>query len=400
MKFFVPDWDDRVDPGYHFLTDRFSRDRDPYRDDVYAHELLSPAPYDGVLVSRSAIGESGPKREQVNSVGMRAYLRLPDALELLGDCGAFGYVRDRDPPYETGELIEYYDRMGFDYGVSVDHLIVPEFEDQRAYRYDLTLRNTKEFLTAYRSRGRRFVPIGAVQGWDMDSYIEATKAVVGMGYNYIAIGGLVRSSTRQLRELVGSIMALVPDGVRVHIFGVARSTLLPMFLETGVASVDSAAPLRQAWLSAHDNYYTMDRTYAAIRIPVAIQERPKRQTLVGRSESTLADLVEAERAALEAVRAYAASERRLRPTLDALMTYDDLLASRQDGQSSGRRRALYHETLRDQPWKRCRCDVCKELGVEVIIFRGNNRNRRRGFHNLWVLKQRMCAMLSDAQVRV
>jgi hypothetical protein len=28
--------------------------------------------------------------------------------------------------------------------------------------------------------------------------------------------------------------------------------------------------------------------------------------------------------------------------------------------------------------------VCRTWGVEVIIFRGNNRNRRRGFHNTFI----------------
>ena len=46
-------------------------------------------------------------------------------------------------------------------------------------------------------------------------------------------------------------------------------------------------------------------------------------------------------------------------------------------------------TLTDKPWKFCDCLICKEVGVEVIIFRGNNRNRRRGFHNLWVYKKHL-----------
>jgi hypothetical protein len=41
-------------------------------------------------------------------------------------------------------------------------------------------------------------------------------------------------------------------------------------------------------------------------------------------------------------------------------------------------------TLRAAPWKRCQCSICRAIGVEVIIFRSANRNRRRGFHNLGV----------------
>ncbi|MEA5409613.1 hypothetical protein VB773_19890 [Haloarculaceae archaeon H-GB2-1] len=41
----------------------------------------------------------------------------------------------------------------------------------------------------------------------------------------------------------------------------------------------------------------------------------------------------------------------------------------------------YQETLRERPWDRCDCPLCREHGIEVCIFRGNDRNRRRGFHN-------------------
>ena len=46
-------------------------------------------------------------------------------------------------------------------------------------------------------------------------------------------------------------------------------------------------------------------------------------------------------------------------------------------------------TLKKQPWKYCKCKICQQAGVEVIIFRGNNRNRRRGMHNLSVYGDRV-----------
>jgi hemerythrin-like domain-containing protein len=32
----------------------------------------------------------------------------------------------------------------------------------------------------------------------------------------------------------------------------------------------------------------------------------------------------------------------------------------------------------------CPCVICRQLGIHVVIFRGAERNRRRGFHNLFV----------------
>jgi len=41
----------------------------------------------------------------------------------------------------------------------------------------------------------------------------------------------------------------------------------------------------------------------------------------------------------------------------------------------------YQETLSNKPWEDCGCPICTKHGIEVCIFRGNDRNRRRGFHN-------------------
>lgn len=395
MKFFLPDWDDRVDPGFDFRTERFTLIRDPYSDDQYGHEVYQDRLYDGILVSRMSLGETGPKRERVEKVGMRRYLRLTDDLELFGDCGAFGYIRENVPKFDPIELVDYYDLLGFDYGVSVDHIIVPAVHDKRHQRYELTLRNAEYFLNEHRRRNCQFVPVGAVQGWDRNSYVAAATALVDMGYDYIAVGGLARSNTHTIAEIIVAIVEAIPTRIRIHAFGVARTSLLLRFAELGITSVDSSAPLRQAWLSPRDNYYTPDRTYAAIRIPIAKQERPKAMTLVSRSPAKFSDLQAAELSALDALRAFDRGDKHLVPTIDAIMTYDQLLANRRDGQSVVDRRELYRETLRARPWKKCPCVVCRELGVEVIVFRGNNRNRRRGFHNVWVLRQRLARARKD-----
>lgn len=43
----------------------------------------------------------------------------------------------------------------------------------------------------------------------------------------------------------------------------------------------------------------------------------------------------------------------------------------------------YAELLRKRPWEECTCPICEAHGIEVAIWRGNNRNRRRGFHNIY-----------------
>jgi hypothetical protein len=414
MKFYVPDWDDRVDPGFDFLSDRPTLGRDPYRDDRYAHELMSEKVYDGILVSLMALTSGGAKRARIDKHGLRGNLRLPTQYELLGDCGAWGYLREIEPTFTPAEALTLYEQLGVDHGVSVDHLIVTEFEHEKQRRYDITLRNAEQFLKLHRERGCQFTPIGAVQGWDPESYVKAALAEVAMGYKYLGLGGLARSNTVTVRAVVEAVTDAVPDNVRLHVFGVARLALLPLFIERKIASVDSAAPLRQAWLSANDNYYTLDRTYAAIRIPVASEERPKAsrsksvraaqaaaqarqlgldldEGLVGTATASLADLQSAEREALAALGAYSSEQLKMHPTLKAVMAYDRLLGSRAFATDATIREALYRETLRDRPWTKCQCTVCTTIGIEVVIFRRNDRNRRRGFHNLWVVRQRIAA---------
>ncbi|MGF6950208.1 hypothetical protein QF028_002713 [Neobacillus sp. B4I6] len=65
--------------------------------------------------------------------------------------------------------------------------------------------------------------------------------------------------------------------------------------------------------------------------------------------------------------------------------------------SANKLRPMYHKVLNDKPWKDCSCSICKDVGVEVIIFRGNNRNRRRGFHNTYVFYNQLKEIQSEKE---
>ena len=47
-----------------------------------------------------------------------------------------------------------------------------------------------------------FIPIGAVQGWDPESYKNAVKELQEMNYEYIALGGLARSNTKTVLSIL------------------------------------------------------------------------------------------------------------------------------------------------------------------------------------------------------
>jgi hypothetical protein len=383
LRYFIPEWDDLVDPEYDFVTDTHSGGRGEWSNEVYAHQLYPEPNYDGILISRAVAEKSKKKTARLSELGVHRYLRVPREFPILGDCGAFDYIASEVPPYETNDILDYYTRLGFDYGVSIDHLIVPAFEAQKEFRYELTIHNAEQFLKEHRAQGLRWEPIGAVQGWDPTSYANAARRYVEMGYRYIALGGLVRSSTPEILQVLEKVHKVVPQTVKVHLFGLARFRAITDFVRLGVHSIDSASALRKAWLGNNLNFLTMDGWYSAIRVPQVPKPgkrsfRAKRVIDSGaQSEEGLHRL---EQDCLSGLRTYGTGAGTPPSSLlDLLVQYDTLIA----GERKGTRERI-QRTLEDRPWEKCGCAICSRWGIEVAIFRGNNRNRRRGFHNTHV----------------
>jgi hypothetical protein len=384
LRYFIPEWDDLVDPDFDFATDTHSGGTGDWGNEVYAHQMYPEPNYDGILVSRAVAQKSKKKDARINKMGVHRFLRVPRNFSIMGDCGAFDYIEQKEPPYATDDVIDYYSRLDFDYGVSVDHLIVPAFYAVKQFRYELTIHNAEAFLKEHRKRGLAWEPIGAVQGWDPDSYARAAAAYVKMGYSYLGLGGLVRCSTKEIIEVLKAVRPVLNAGVNVHLFGIARPEALPTFARLGVTSVDSASHLRRAWLVAHDNYFTLDGTsYSAIRIPaVGKSFRTKRMITEGKANE--AELLRLERKALDAVTAVDQGQMQVADAVRVIEAYDHLIGEDRDWMGE-----QYRRTLEEKPWKKCHCDICRACGVQVMIFRGNNRNRRRGFHNTYVFYRLM-----------
>ena len=83
------------------------------------------------------------------------------------------------------------------------------------------------------------------------------------------------------------------------------------------------------------------------------------------------------------MRLYATDNCSIEEVLDALVVYDTFCETKRD------HREVYRKVLQDRPWSRCSCDICRKLDYHVILFRGAERNRRRGFHNVWVFYRRL-----------
>ena len=401
--FYLPESKDLVDPGYDFRTDAYHSDRiGGSGHDVYAHEIYARPNFDGLLVTKSLINDDLQKKI-VEMGGIHKYLRLPKKYPILGDCGAFQFIQEKKPPYRPKEICDYYQDLGFDYGITLDHVIVDynvEYDqghslfttltptDDMKYRYRLSLTNAKKMLTLVKKHNYNFKPIGSVQGWSPKSYHEGIKELIKHGYDYIAIGGVARAPNEVIIPILNEIRQTVLNAnAKLHVLGVARLNILDEYLKTNVASCDSASTIMQAFKSNKENYHTPGKNYTAVRIPPVFGDMsPKVRKLLkpfkesgdeaGYQEKQQ-QLGTLEKKALKAVRAYANKRLSLAKTMKALTDYEDQFVDEK------KYYPFFEETLRDRPWEKCSCVVCKHLGVEVIILRGNNRNRRRGFHNTY-----------------
>src|SRR4051812_33620113 len=78
-----------------------------------------------------------------------------------------------------------------------------------------------------------FVPIGVAQGWSPDSYRHSVERLQQIGYDHIAIGGLVPLKTPEILEVLAAVHPALRPGVRVHLFGVTRVAHVATFARYG-----------------------------------------------------------------------------------------------------------------------------------------------------------------------
>jgi hypothetical protein len=105
LRYFIPEWDDLVDPDFDFLTDTHSGDDCGWTNAVYAHQLYPEPNYDGL-----ADVPSDCRKEQSKIPADQCAWSPPDA------AGATGFPRDgglrcfrltswrRLPPYSTADV--------------------------------------------------------------------------------------------------------------------------------------------------------------------------------------------------------------------------------------------------------------------------------------------------------
>lgn len=402
--YFLPDWDDLLDPNFDFANDRFSGPTRQARGDKHCAILAQPKRLcDGILVSLAQhITSKGPLRRILGRENgslappqLRAQFGLASDQWLFGDCGAFSYLNEETPSIGVEQAATLYDIHGFDFGASVDHIPVPKVsregrtielsEGDRQQRVELTKANALKFIEVVTQRKHGFTPVGTIQALTPEMYGRTVRLYCSeFGYKHIAIGGLVPLPDSLIVEITQEVMKSAKEMKNrpwVHLFGVFRPKLQKIFRELGIDSFDSATYFRKAWLRSDQNYLSTDGTwYAALRVPITSDARTRKKLEDGGADVLKLEIEEL--AVLKVLNDYDGDRACVESVLDALVSYDEHLSR---SSVSKEIREAYKKTLVAKPWKSCDCPFCRKAGIHVLVFRGGNRNKRRGAHNTLML---------------
>lgn len=422
MRYYIPEWDDKIDPNFDFQSDTHSprHDANP-KADSYMWQIFreDEIPFDGILISLMAIDGNNGKGQQIRDLGgFRQYLGLPNRVRILADCGAWGYIRRKTPPFDPVKVFELYANLGVQEAVTVDHLVLG---GEAEARMKITRENGIRGYDAWReSWQNEFDLLVSTQGSSISDYLAMIRTYSQHGISQFALGSLARRKTSFIMELMSELAKVSKDlpthPKRMHFFGLGRPNLFLGFQELenqGIqVSFDTASWLRRAWLNGH--YYSVNqgrfRTYTAVRVEMT--ERNRGSFKGNRKLSERADyalLGNLEREARTGLREFGKKKESLdsisrklkvfhskiieeRMKRDIELGLDASQVQRNLKEHTRKEEVLretYEKTLLDRPWEVCDCEICERLGMDVVVFRGNNRNRARGFHNVYTMYHRV-----------
>jgi len=190
----------------------------------------------------------------VNQVWKATNWSAPPAA-LIIDSGAFQYHKEgRTMHPETVLTRQLQMAEGLTIPTGICHLDVPMLGtrntaelDRRITRNLTHARWLMDYIVTH-GLPPHIYPLGVIQGYTVERIYVVGRMLAEMGYTTFALGslaGMVASSRDELLRRVEAAMEAV--GSNLHILGVSSVTVLPEIARTGVASIDSGAPIHEAW---------------------------------------------------------------------------------------------------------------------------------------------------------
>ena len=159
-----------------------------------------------------------------------------------------------------------------------------------------------------------------------------------------------------------------------------------------MTSFDSTSPFRRRSRTTATTTTTRDRHVARAARAAGRGQREAAAAHPRRRDRRPEGAVDSSSTRFATLRAFDRGEATVDEAVAALREYEVLHDETRD------RSRPYREVLEAAPWKRCDCAVCRDAGIQVIIFRGTERNKRRGFHNLHVFARRFAGELQPERV--
>ena len=180
-----------------------------------------------------------------NSEGLSSVLPK----RLFADCGAFQFRESDTPLLDDGSLLNY--KVAWEYYsnkhlttklpwhevllCSPDHIVMADMSDREVEkRFDFIQENAGPFLELSK-QDSRVIAVGVIHGRTGEERLKQYEMFKELGYQYVALGGMVPYSSKQdiaLRIVAGIEDRFNPqikrdsilgrcreDGIRLHIFG-------------------------------------------------------------------------------------------------------------------------------------------------------------------------------------
>jgi hypothetical protein len=195
-----------------------------------------------VMISYADFHRRRSWREAAMAVGLRAYLGVPDGVQIFLDNGAFALLSGGAPP-PVGAYEVFVSKARPDwYPIPLDYIPTPAMDGGTQQRY---FEQTMAMNRAYAHDG--FVPVVHV-GPCLEQFVQALAAEPQLaGKRGVALGGIVpnllrRSQARPYDEVLAALrqMRAVFGERKIHVFGMGGTATLHLAALLCIDSVDSS----------------------------------------------------------------------------------------------------------------------------------------------------------------
>lgn len=230
--------------------------------------------YYGVVGNRDTIKLQGQKlpfwhfldEQPAGWLCSLAYQRedVPTDQPRIWDCGAWSYKAEVVPRLGRAAVtpavaLAQYQRLARpgDTVIAPDHMLIPLLGVDLDARRRFNRESAALFHTLCEGTG--LIPMAVVHGMTLDERLVTAAALIGMGYDALALGGLAAQTAQRskLIETVTTVREAFPD-VRLHVLGVSAPSFAAVWAAYGVDSFDGASHFKQAFVAGR--FFVADGT--------------------------------------------------------------------------------------------------------------------------------------------